>query len=409
MSDKAAKRKRRLGRWLESLGLDNLKVLLEKYPTINVNKQFSRLETPSSHFYIKHWPPGAPNATTRFTGRLKCKLMHGRGWTVIVPDQIHLLQKTDWRWIQPLAFGPNWCVNAEADSACQLQIDISAGESIKVRFMGTPPIRAFEDGSHLYECEIFGPQDLLAHTTGEAYFDAQTIPYLHLYHHTTSAICPLIYSSGYFRSSDWNIQGTTKRLVNIAYAYFTPLSSIKTSDDLKKIAMSQDAKIYLCRDGAQISEPLLPGEAAKYPNDILELEVYRSEPQKRDAAISVWVDATTLAPQHIYRHKIGNDPEYYEIPHEFIQRVGVNHGATVPFDPDGRIHRKPTFKNFDYAVVGDCTSLDGLAAPYDEENTSEVLKVERVNGNQSFVTFWFANANTDLYSGNNPEMQQFRT
>ncbi len=407
MSDKVAKRKRKLCRWLESLDLGMLTVLVDKYPTLVVNRQFSRVETPKSHYYIKHWSP-APPGKTRYVGRLKCKLMHGKGWSVIVPDQIYVKSNSEWRWVQPLAFGANVCMNSDVDSACQLRVDISAGGSVNVRFMGTPPVRAFDDGSHLYECEIFGPDDLIAHTTGEAQFDAQFIPHLRLFHHTTNETRPKILGSGHFRASDCNIQGTTKRLVNVAYAYFTPLSAIKTNDDLKKIAMSEDAKIHLRRDNAQVPEPLIAEEAKNYPNDILELDVYPSEPKKREAAIPVWINATILAPQHIYRHELGGDPPYYEITHEFIHRVGVNPGTTLPFDNKGRIDRSSNLKGFDYIVVGDCSSLDGLAAPYDEENTTHVLKIERVNDGRSFVTFWFSNGNTDLFSGKNPEMQQFK-
>lgn len=97
--------------------------------------------------------------------------MHGKGWSVIVPDQLYFEHNGNWRWIQPLGFGANICANSDVDSDCRLRIDISARQSLRVRFMGTPPLCAFEDGSHLYECEIFGPLGLLDHTTGDARFD----------------------------------------------------------------------------------------------------------------------------------------------------------------------------------------------------------------------------------------------
>lgn len=406
MSQKKQKRKRQLQRWLDSLGLGSLAILVEKYPTLRVNKQFSRIETPSSHFYIKHWAPISPGQTVT-KGRVKCKLMHGDGWTVIVPDQIFINVNPDWKWIQPLGFGANFCINTEVDSACRLRVDISAGECVNVRFMGGPPIKCYEDGSHLYACEIFGPSDLLAHVTGDAQFDAQEVPYLRLYHHTMASIRPKILSSGHFRTSDCNIQGTTKRMFNVAYAYFTPLHTIRTNEDLRKIAMSEDAKLYLRRDGCTLQEPLLPGEAEQHPDDVLILDVYPSSPQKREVAIPVWIDATVLAPQHIYRHSPQGDPVYYEITHEFIHRVGVMPGSTVSFDSQIRIRRHRDMKQFDYIVVGDCISIDGLAAPYDEEDTRHILKIERVNEGRSFVEFWFTNSNKDLFTGKNPEMQKF--
>jgi hypothetical protein len=32
----------------------------------------------------------------------------------------------------------------------------------------------------------------------------------------------------------------------------------------------------------------------------------------------------------------------------------------------------PGLKAFNYIVVGDCTTLQGLAAPYDEEDTTQI-------------------------------------
>jgi len=36
----------------------------------------------------------------------------------------------------------------------------------------------------------------------------------------------------------------------------------------------------------------------------------------------------------------------------------------------------PHLKLFDYVVIGDATSLEGLKAPYDEENTSQIFKID---------------------------------
>ena len=33
-------------------------------------------------------------------------------------------------------------------------------------------------------------------------------------------------------------------------------------------------------------------------------------------------------------------------------------------------------KNFQYAIVGDATTVPGLAAPYDEEDTHDIFKIE---------------------------------
>ena len=44
--------------------------------------------------------------------------------------------------------------------------------------------------------------------------------------------------------------------------------------------------------------------------------------------------------------------------------------ATAPYLGPGSL------KRFDYAVIGDSTTMVGLAAPFDEENTSETFVVE---------------------------------
>ncbi|WP_180901479.1 hypothetical protein [Martelella soudanensis] len=44
-------------------------------------------------------------------------------------------------------------------------------------------------------------------------------------------------------------------------------------------------------------------------------------------------------------------------------------------------------KRFDYLVVGDASSIDGLAAPYDEEETDQVVHVERLDAGLDLFEF----------------------
>jgi hypothetical protein len=370
-----------------------------------VNKRFSRLESTFDHLYCFSY--GSEKRQEHVTkGMIKCKLLHGAGYSLVIPDQIYL-ENHGLKWIQPLAFLPNRLAKFSDDEIiCDLPIDISCGHTVQVRFFNRDLVATFADGSQLYNCEIKGPAKLYEHATGEAELGANNQPYLHLYHHTTKQTCPLILGSGVFRTGNYNIQGTTKQLKNVAYAYFTPLDTIKFDNDLKKIAMAESGKIELRRDGFTQPPILFPNWEETYKNDILILPVYPSNPAKREASIDVWVNSTALAPQHIYFHDEG-DGVYYEFPHCFIHRVGARPNENVAFDANRRIHQQSALKSFDYIVVGDCTKLDGLAAPYDEEDTTHIMKIERMPDGKSMLNFWFEQANTDLYTGKKVELQKF--
>ena len=59
-------------------------------------------------------------------------------------------------------------------------------------------------------------------------------------------------------------------------------------------------------------------------------------------------------------------------------------------------------------MVGDCRTLAGLEAPYDEEDTTNIMKIERVLNGQTLLDYWFEFGNQDLYSGKQVEIQEFK-
>jgi hypothetical protein len=118
------------------------------------------------------------------------------------------------------------------------------------------------------------------------------------------------------------------------------------------------------------------------------------------------VDTSVLAPQHIYLHDEGQ-AVYYEFPHSLVHRIGTRPDGKVHFDDQMRVPRQEDLKGFDYVVVGDCRGIEGLAAPYDEEDTTDVMKLERMPDGVSILTFWFEHGNQDLYSGKQVEVQEF--
>jgi hypothetical protein len=58
-------------------------------------------------------------------------------------------------------------------------------------------------------------------------------------------------------------------------------------------------------------------------------------------------------------------------------------------------------------VIGDATTVAGLAAPYDEEDTTFLLKIERPLAGSNILDFWFLNSNQDLFTGKIVETQAF--
>jgi hypothetical protein len=401
---KAKDRKRRAAGFAGTMSSTNRKE--PPHRSLVENRRFNRRESATEHFYDgRYGDEGIGNA--EYEGLIKCRLLHGRGYSLIVPDQLYL-ESDGLRWIQPLAFGPNVLMKlSDTEVACRLSVDVSCGHRLDVRFFNRDHIADLADGSQLFRCKIKGVADLPSFTTGEARLGSDNRPYLRLFHHTARDTVPLILNSGHFRTSAWNIQGSDKQLKNVAYAYFTPLDSIRMDGDLKQIGMSIGGTIELRRDGFVQPKVLMPDYLKTFKDDILELKVYQCDPSKRDTHIELWIDAAVLAPQHVYRHDDGQ-AVYYEFAHPFIHRVGTEPGQRLEFDREHYIHDQGGLKRFAYAVVGDCTTLEGLAAPYNEEDTTHVLKVEKIPTGTTMLDFWFDLSNTDQFTNKNIELQEFQ-
>jgi hypothetical protein len=162
-------------------------------------------------------------------GWIKCKLLHGNRYSLIIPDQL-LLDHDGLKWIQPVGFMPNMIAKfSELNIVCDLCVYISCGQILHVRFVNSDLVRNLPDGSQLYRCELIGPVDLHEYAIGEAEFNSHSVPYLHLYHHTTKDACQMILAASYFRTGSSNIQGTTKKL-ELAY-----ISEIDLDFDLTAI------------------------------------------------------------------------------------------------------------------------------------------------------------------------------
>jgi hypothetical protein len=373
----------------------------------HLNRRFNRVESTAGHFYLGNF--GAKGMGNQlYSGLIKCKLAHGEGRSIIVPDLL-FLGKDGTKWIQPLSFGPPLLTKySEHSVECRISVDVSCAQRLEVTFKAEGFVQAFEDGSELYRCTFRGPRALQAHATGDSKLVRGRAPQITLYHHTTEMSKANILESGAFRLSPWNIQGTERQVKNAGYVYFTALDQIAYEEDLKCIAMSADEIIYMNVDGFNQPPPFSqPGELGKFPNQVLPLRVYRGSTIDRTGTLEFDIDASILAPQHLLLHT-GDLPMWYEICNPFTQRVGAEPGTTVPF-PRGKIERGSfPSKTFQYIVVGDASFVEGLAAPYNEEATESIFKIEPPQPGRPVLQLWFDAANTDLHSTKDPELQEFQ-
>jgi hypothetical protein len=359
--------------------------------SLTKNYRFNRVEYEGGHHYLIDLEE-RNLGSAKYEGIIKCKLAHMEDGSVIVPDQLYLERKSDLRWIQPLFFTANHLVKDENNIVCRLYIDISFGEVLEVEFSKESFIRSLPDGSELYECKIRGTRRLWRHFTGSAEWGHDGDIWMRLFHHTKSETAELISESGYLKGSEWNIQGN-KKLENVEYVYFTSLNKIKNEDDLVQIAMSSDGQIHLRVDQNNTQNPDLT------------LQVYRGDTKNRRHSMTFWVKSSSLAPQPIYlHHPVSSSSFYYQIVGPFIHRVGVSPDTVLDIYEDEVEARE--LKRFEYMIMGDASTVEGLRAPYDEENTDSIFKIEEVSeGNM--LKFWFENSNQDHFSGKHPEFQQF--
>lgn len=343
------------------------------------NLQFNRTEKNTRNTYINDFEGIRQFDEFEHQGYIKCKLVHGNKNSLIIPDQIYVEVSNIMYWIQPLYFSANLISQNDSINHCELAVDISHGALLKIYFKGNNAISWMEDGSILYKCSIKGPRYLHQYRTGNAKFH-NGLPHIMLYHHTNASAKQGIKKGSEYWTSNWNIQGTKKSL-NISYLYLTSLPKLSNIDDLEQIAMSSKGKIGLRVDKNQTLSP-----------DLI-LDVYRESTINRNHRLSQWVNAAQLSPQPCYKHQPPNSFVYYAIVSPFIQRIGVKEGTTVLIK-NGFLNPEE-LKSTGYIIVGDATTINGLKAPYDEEETEEKLLIEYLENPEEITEFWMKNPNTN--------------
>lgn len=369
-----------------------------------INKRFNRIEGELDNIYISQY--GSQSCfNEKYNGYVKCKLIHSKEESLIFADQIFLpYNESDFHWVQPLTFFANLLIKDGDVIFCMFYVDISMGKTLKITFTNKEWICNFEDNSSLFKCDIYGPPNIHEYATGDGYF-LNHIPYLKLFHHTTSQAKSLILKSDILKPSRWNIQGT-KCLTNVHYSYFTCLDKIKSKADLQQIAMASDGIICLTLDNKSVPPILDKKDSEKYKDCILQLQVYRGNTYDRKATIEFIINATLLSPRHLWKHLPKDQFAFYEICMPFVYRIGVNPDCSINIK-NKIIDKQDCMKIFDYQVVGVAADIKGLEAPFDEENTEYLFKIEPLTPSLNILNFWFENGNSNLYSNKNIDMQEF--
>ncbi|WP_424360136.1 hypothetical protein [Methylocystis parvus] len=329
---------------------------------------------------------------------MKVRLGHSANGSVLVPEQF-FIERSGWWFYQPSFFGPpilGFDIEPNTHVA-RFNLDIGGPRETELtRVISTVRsdglLKRFDDGVQLYRCRVEGPESLVHQSAGRA----RPLPdgdfALELFHITNGSAAAGIRKSGEFWSSGWNLQGTRK-LANVAYVYLTSLPEVLAEDDLRRIAMASDGVIHFQTTSDRDREK------------ILAMTVYRENTTGRTESLPVVVPAAHIAPPHLLLHRTATEA-YYEVVGPEIYRIGLQPGASLPYVGGEAIAVADTLKRFSYIILGHAAEIEGLAAPYDEEETKQVMHLEALK-EQTFFDFWRQNANSDQITGRIFEVRRF--
>jgi hypothetical protein len=335
------------------------------------------------------------NADGRFEADalVKLRLVHAKHGSVLFPDHV-LVRGAAPFWLQPQWFyAPVLHFADRRSTVLHLGIANLAGSDlvIEVHIDETGFLAELSDESQLYACRISSAVNPTPFRAGRWRRRPDGGVDLPLYHHTTRANKKSIVTSQEIWGSAWNFQGD-KKLLNCSYAYFTSLRRIESRHDLQRIGMASDGRLLLRLDQTPTG---LPPDAV--------LDVYRESTENRQHGVSLWVPAEHIAPTHVWMHK--TSLVEYELAHPWIYRVGLVPAGHYRFAGNKASDGQPDLKRFRQVVIGDCQTTGGLAAPYDEEDTSETFLLENLAGATVF-DFWLEHANQELWHADT-EKQEF--
>lgn len=360
---------------------------------LKFNKKFNRYESDIDH----HYAPFNYNAfqydwVKPYKGKIKCRLVHALGSSVIVPEYVFFNNNT---WLQPLHFIAPILAKLDEDLILtDIFIDVAGGKTVKVRFMNDGLLNILDDNSQLYDCEIYGPSDIESYASGD-YQVINEMIYLKLFHHTNENGYLGIMNTKLLWPSKWNYRGN-KECVEFNFVYFTHIPELKYPSDLATVAMSAEGTIDYMVDSFTQPAAIDKNFREKYKDSIYSANVYRATTKDRNYVIPFFIPVAAIDVKHVYKH-LQNGRVFYEICFPYIHRLKVTLGSKIPFTDNKVIEESRLIVHSEYCIIGDARTTDGLAAPFEEEETQFIFKIEDCGG-KSIPEFWFGNSNTDLYT-----------
>ena len=331
-------------------------------------------------------------------GYIKCRLIHMKGRSVIQPD-ILFGNRVRGNFYVPRFFDPNQIAffDADEEDCCRLTLVVRDKICLRVGFFKSDHIITYSDGSVTYKC-VFSKVD----GEGDPQVDGRWRQprgrafQLKLFHHTNEKGHEGITKSQEIWGSRRNIQGNLW-LKNIAYGYFTNIPSIQTEADLRQIAMSCSGLTGL-----------IPTNAPYHPRYATLVSIPQQEVVHRSRAMSFWIDADLIAPNHLWVHRPIGQSVYYEVVLPSVFRVGLQPDASLLIDRQVISVAEQDRKIFEYVIVGNADDNEGLQTPFHEEDmTEDSAVIERLAGDDEIIGFWRRNANTNLVDARNIEQAEF--
>lgn len=302
------------------------------------------------------------------------------------------------KYFTPKFFQPNQIAFFGGDGTadfCRLTVELIGQVDVEVVFFMHGLVRKCADHSFIYKCafrELSG-KSLSKEAQGDWRYRSGKFE-ISVFHHTNRIGEAGIKSSGVIWSSAWNIQGTTK-LNNVAYGYFTSLPRIENLHHLREVAMAEDGIAHFLPTNAPTDAQFAHG-----------LQVYRQNTSDRNHALRFWLDVETVAPSHLWLHRPKTMPAYFEVVLPRVLRVGVRPGQDIPFKGMTIKIGPEDCKNFGYVIVGNADTENGLFAPYREEETLSLAKVDEIPLGSEIIARWYARQNSHLYSDIDVELAE---
>ena len=327
-------------------------------------------------------------ADTASHGYMKCRLIHMDGRSVVQPDVL-IADNFQKRFYLPKFFDPNQIAFFEngADDFCRLTLVTENAVALRVGFFKDDKVKTCPDGSVIYKC-VFTKIDGAESPKAMGHWRRRGGGFqLKLFHHTNEQGYRGITASSEIWGSRRNIQGNLW-LNNIAYGYFTSLPQIKTEPDLLEIAMSSSGLTGL-----------IPTNAPYHPLYATMVSIPQQTAAQRSHALAFWVDCELLAPNHLWIHRPMERPAYYEVVLPKVFRVGIQPDASLRIGKQEIQVPIQSRKLFQYVIVGDADTHDGLQAPYHEEETTSVAVIEPLENDDDIITCWKRLSNTNQFDG----------